>query len=103
MRLGIVTGQVISTVRISDMPAVTWLLVEELDKQARPTGRTKIAADPLGVGEGELVVMVTGSSARRALPGEVPVDLTIVGIVDSITSAKKEIYGKHLGIQEMNI
>lgn len=96
MRLGVVTGQVISTVRVSDMPAVTWLLVEELDGQARPTGTTKIAADPLGVGEGELVVMVTGSSARHALPGEVPVDLTIVGIVDSVTSAKKEVYGKRV-------
>ena len=95
MRLGIVTGQVVSTVRVSDMPAVTWLLVEELDGRARPTGSTRVAADPLGAGEGELVVMVTGSSARRALAGEIPVDLTIVGIVDTITAGKKEIYGKH--------
>ena len=95
MRLGIVRGQVVSTVRVSDMPAVTWLLVEELDGQTRPTGSTRVAADSLGAGEGELVVMVTGSSARRALTGEIPVDLTIVGIVDTITAGKTEIYGKH--------
>lgn len=99
MRLGIVTGQVVSTVRISDMPAVTLLLVEELDGQARPTGVTRIAADSLRAGEGELVVMVTGSSARRALAGEAPVDLTIVGIVDSITAAKKEIYSKNAPVR----
>lgn len=95
MRLGIVIGQVVSTVRSANVPTTTWLLVEELDGAANRTGKTGIAADLLGAGEGEVVVMISGSSARLALTGEGSVDLAIVGIVDCITSGPGEIYTKH--------
>lgn len=95
MRLGIVIGQVVSTMRSATVPTATWLLVEELDGAANKTGKTGIAADLLGAGEGELVVMISGSNARLALAGEGSVDLAIVGIVDCITSGNSEIYNKH--------
>ena len=95
MLLGKVTGQVVSTVRASNLPLSTWLLVELLDGAGNPLGVTQVAADPLGAGEGELVVLVGGSSARRAVTPEAPVDLTIIGIVDSLTSGQKELYGKY--------
>ncbi len=94
MLLGKVTGQVVSTVRAAGAPHATWLLVELLDGAGKPTGHTQVAADPLGAGEGELVVLVGGSSARRAMSPEAPIDLIIVGIVDSVTAGRREIYNK---------
>lgn len=42
-----------------------------------------VAADIIGAGVGELVLIVTGSSARSAAGDrETPVDATVVGIVD---------------------
>ena len=42
-----------------------------------------VAADLIGAGAGEKVLYVSGSSARSAAGGmDVPVDATIVGIVD---------------------
>lgn len=95
MLLGKVTGQVVSTVRVSNAAPSTWLVVELLDGSGNPSGISEVAADPLGAGEGELVVLVAGSSARRAVTPEAPVDLTIIGIVDSISSGRKEIYMKY--------
>jgi ethanolamine utilization protein EutN len=42
-----------------------------------------VAADIIGAGVGETVILVGGSSARGAAGGmEIPVDATVVGIVD---------------------
>ena len=95
MLLGKVVGQVVSTVRAFDMPPSAWLLVDMLDAAGNSTGLTQVAADSLGVGEGELVILVAGSSARRAVTPEAPVDLIIIGIVDSITSERREVYNKN--------
>ena len=53
--------------------------------------------DQLGAGEGEWVMVVSGSSARTAYCSSTdgsPVDLCIVGIIDEITAAGKRCYGK---------
>ena len=48
-----------------------------------PVGEPIIAADIIGAGVGETVIYVGGSSARPAAGGSnIPVDATIVGIVD---------------------
>ena len=48
-------------------------------------GKPFIAFDKVGAGEGELVVIVEGSSARLATgDASKPVDATIVGILDSL-------------------
>lgn len=48
-----------------------------------------VAADVVGAGIGEWVLVVNGSTARKALcSDEVPVDAVIVGIIDSLESDK---------------
>jgi microcompartment protein CcmK/EutM len=54
-----------------------------------------VAADTIGAGEGEMVLLVRGSSARMILEGKTPLDLSVVGIVDQITSGKEAIYRKY--------
>jgi len=47
------------------------------------TGRAIVAMDTLGAGEGQLVLIVQGSSARMAEGmNKTPVDAMVVGIVD---------------------
>ena len=47
------------------------------------TGRAIVAMDSIGAGEGQLVLIAQGSSARMAEGlNKVPVDAVVVGIVD---------------------
>ena len=50
-----------------------------------------VAADTVGAGVGEDVLVVTGSTARRAAGTEsIPVDSAIVGIIDSMEVMKEK-------------
>ena len=51
--------------------------------------RTIVAADYIGAGEGDKVIITTGSSARRVFGDDTPVDATIVGIIDRLESEKE--------------
>ena len=54
------------------------------DEHLEQSGLT-VAADIIGAGVGDLVLLVTGSAARYAIRNhETPVDTAIVGIVDTI-------------------
>ena len=56
------------------------------------TGRAIVAHDSLGAGEGELVLIVQGSSARMADGmGKIPTDAVVVGIVDKAMVGGEEI------------
>ena len=49
------------------------------------TGRTFVVVDALGAGEGEMVLIVQGSSARLTPETEkLPIDACIIGIVDTV-------------------
>jgi microcompartment protein CcmK/EutM len=95
MELAKVKGQVVSTVRDSGLPNLTFLLVDIVDEHGNVTFPSQVAADTLGAGEGEMVLLVRGSSARMILEGKTPLDLSVVGIVDQISSGKKAIYSKY--------
>lgn len=45
-------------------------------------GGTLVCADCVGAGEGERVLIATGSAARTAAGAALPVDAAIVGIID---------------------
>jgi ethanolamine utilization protein EutN len=88
MRVAKVVGQVVATIRSPDMRMDKLCLVEFVSK-GRATNEVHVAMDQLGAGEGEWVLVVSGSSARMAYgtAGEhSPVDLCVVGIIDEITS-----------------
>ena len=49
------------------------------------TNHRLVAADTIGAGVGETVIVVGGSSARNAAGDvSIPVDATVVGIVDDL-------------------
>jgi microcompartment protein CcmK/EutM len=95
MELGKVIGQVVSTVRDQGLPNLTFLLVNIVDEHGNVTFPSQVAADTIGAGEGEMVLLVRGSSARMVLEGKTPLDLSVIGIVDQIYSGKETVYAKY--------
>ena len=67
MELAKVIGQVVSTVRCPGLPYNSLLLVDLLNEKGESIGRSQVAADPIGAGEGEWVIVSRGSSARFAI------------------------------------
>jgi len=94
MELGIVKGQVVSTVRDPGLPHLTFLLVDIVNADGAVICAGQVAADILGAGEGEMVLLARGSSARMVLEAKAPLDLSVIGIVDQVTSREKTFYTK---------
>jgi ethanolamine utilization protein EutN len=99
-----VTGSVVATQKVASMVGHKLLTVEPLrvDPAARDrlvgTGRTFVVVDTVGAGNGEMVLIVQGSSARMTPETEkLPVDATIVGIVDSVHVENKVLFSAHGG------
>lgn len=68
-------------------------LEPEQRKSLSTTGRTFIACDTLGAGEGDYVLIVQGSSARLTPETKhLPIDCVIIGIVDSVHIEKQNVY-----------
>ena len=86
MLLGRVIGVVVPCVVCEGLEGTPMLCLQPLDKTGKPKGRTVVAADATRMaGPGELVYYEGGREAALALdPWFVPVDHTIVGIVDDL-------------------
>ena len=85
MLLGRVVGCVWSTVKDGRLEGQRLLLVQPVTPELKASGKRLVCADWTGAGAGELVYWTRSKEATYAfLPAEVPVDSTIVGIVDSI-------------------
>jgi ethanolamine utilization protein EutN len=94
-----VTGSVVSTHKVASMTGHKLLLVEPLRvepnkrEQLISTGRSFVVVDTVGAGQGEMVLIVQGSSARLTPETEkLPVDATIIGIVDNVSVENKTIF-----------
>ncbi len=70
------------------------LRVDEKKKDSLvSTGRTFIAVDAVGAGEGEVVLIVQGSSARFTdETSKLPIDCAIIGIVDNVQVNSNSVY-----------
>lgn len=70
-----------STRKADSLVGLKFMLVEVLG--GIDAGRLMIAADTIGAGFGERVLVCTGSSARKMLGrDDVPIDAVIIGIID---------------------
>lgn len=80
MKTGIVIGKVWATKRLNELPAGALL---EIGLEEEGPGERIIAYDPLGAGDGERVLVTTGSVARGWFKdGKAVVDALIIGILD---------------------
>lgn len=95
MLLAQVLGTVVSTRKDPGLLGLKLLLARELDGTFKPTGNYVVAADAIGAGADEVVLLAQGSSARMTVVSrEKPVDAVIVGIVDAVEIDGKDVYLK---------
>ncbi len=95
MKFARVIGTVVSTQKDEKMEDRKFLLVQPVDINFQPSESPMVAVDSVGAGEGELVLLVAGSSARQTeLTTNRPCDLAIMAIVDTVERMGKVIYQK---------
>lgn len=79
-----VVGHVWATKKEPSLEGLKLMLVKEEGRAP-----VHVAADVVGAGIGEQVLVVSGSTARKAFGrDDVPMDMAIVGIVDSLEQVK---------------
>ncbi len=82
-----VIGHVWATKKESNLEGLKLMVVQEDEPK---TEKTYVAADVVGAGIGERVIVVSGSTARKAFGNDdIPADMAIVGIIDSVEINRK--------------
>ena len=86
MQVAKVIGNIWATRKDDKLSGLKLLLVKPVDVLDETADKTpRVAADTIGAGVGETVIVVGGSSARNAAGDvSIPVDATVVGIVDDL-------------------
>ncbi len=95
MQLAKVVGTVVSTRKESSLEGLRLMMVRPVDEEGKPTGQHIVAADAVGAGPEEIVLIAAGSSARQTrMTDKRPVDAVIMAIVDSWTVGEAIKYKK---------
>jgi microcompartment protein CcmK/EutM len=92
MKLGRVIGNLESTVKHPCYHNLKLMIVQPLDANSQPHGRTHPAVDTVGAGVGNLVLVVEEGKAAQALIDQknIPIRTLIVGIVDQANRTKEK-------------
>lgn len=95
MRIAKVVGVAVATVKDRRLEGSKCMLVAASDSAGQAQGLPFVAMDMVGAGEGELVMIVEGSSARIAAgDASRPVDAVIIAIFDSLRHDGQMTYTK---------
>ena len=85
MLIAKVVGTVVATRKDERLVGTKLLIVRSLGPTGVPDGSHVVAVDTVNAGAGEVVLIVSGSSARMAAGlKDCPVDAAIVGVIDAI-------------------
>ncbi|MEM6452185.1 MAG: EutN/CcmL family microcompartment protein [Cyanobacteria bacterium P01_D01_bin.105] len=95
MRLAKVRGTVVSTVKDDSLRGVKLLLVQLIEESGNLQDEYEVAADVVGAGVGEWVLISRGSSARQHQGyNQRPVDAAVIAIVDTVSLDSGLMYDK---------
>ncbi|KPQ34009.1 MAG: carbon dioxide concentrating mechanism protein CcmL [Phormidesmis priestleyi Ana] len=95
MRLAKVRGTVVSTVKDDSLMGVKLLLVQLIEESGDLQNEYEVAADVVGAGIGEWVLVSRGSAARQQQRYEnKPVDAAIIAIIDTVSLDSGLLYDK---------
>jgi ethanolamine utilization protein eutN/carboxysome structural protein ccml len=96
MQIARVIGSAVSTIKPDNIRGTKLLVVRAATPSNELYGDPYVAADIVGAGSGELVLISGGSSARRALGDDsAPVDAVIMAILDSLEVDGDVTFRKH--------
>jgi carbon dioxide concentrating mechanism protein CcmL len=95
MQIAKVRGTVVSTHKEPSLKGVKFLLLQFLDEEGRLLPKYEVAADNVGAGVDEWVLVSRGSAARK-VPGseQRPVDAAVVAIIDTVSVDNRSLYSK---------
>ena len=86
-----VVGHVWATKKDEQLSGLKLMVVQE-DSPGLKTKNIYVAADIVGAGIGEQVLVVSGSTARKAFGrDDIPADMAIVGIIDTLEVEREKL------------
>jgi carbon dioxide concentrating mechanism protein CcmL len=95
MQLAKVRGTVASTQKDPSLRGVKLLLLQLINEEGQILPEYEVAADSVGAGFDEWVLISRGSAARQVLGNEQrPVDAAVVAIIDTVYVEDRLVYGK---------
>jgi len=97
-----IIGTVVSTVKEEKMKGLKLQIVQPVSLlNLQDEGKPVVAVDAVGAGATEIVLVVGGSSARQTTrTANMPVDATIMAIVDHIDIEGKKVFDKYQSQEE---
>jgi ethanolamine utilization protein EutN len=78
-----VIGNVIATRKEASLVGYKLMVIQRIDLNLQSVGHEEVAADYVGAGIGEYVLIGTGSSVRVSKK-DVAIDSAIIGIIDTM-------------------
>ncbi|HIK28168.1 MAG: EutN/CcmL family microcompartment protein [Oscillatoriaceae bacterium SKW80] len=95
MQIAKVRGTVVSTQKDPSLKGAKFLLLQLLDEEGRPLSQYEVAADIVGAGIDEWVLVTRGSAARQTQGSENrPLDALVVAIIDTVSVDNRLLYSK---------
>lgn len=95
MQIAKVRGTVVSTQKDPSLRGTKFLLVQMIDQTGELLPDYEVAADNVGAGADEWVLISRGSAARQVLGSEQrPLDAMVVAIIDSVSIDSQLVYNK---------
>ncbi|MEH1818608.1 MAG: EutN/CcmL family microcompartment protein [Nostoc sp.] len=95
MQIAKVRGTVVSTQKEPSLRGVKLLLLQLVDENGNILPEYEVAADIVGAGVDEWVLITRGSAARQVVGNEQrPLDAAVVAIIDTIYVEDRLIYSK---------
>ncbi len=95
MLIARVVGMIVSTIKDEKLTGRKLLIVREATTENELVGKPIAAVDTVDAGEGDLVLIAQGSSARQTnATKETPTDAVIMAIVDELAVGGKVTFKK---------
>ncbi len=92
MFIGRVVGSLWATRKTENTKGAKFLIIQPYNLNYEPNTDTIVAADVLGAGEGEMVMVAFGRAARLAVnDNDMSIEAAVIGIIDEY-EVKQEYY-----------
>lgn len=96
MQIARVRGTVVSSQKEPSLVGVKFLLLQLIDADGQPLPQYEVAADGVGAGVDEWVLVSRGGAARTPSGSETrPLDAVVVGIIDTVSVDGNRLYAKN--------
>ena len=95
MRIAIVIGTTVSTIKDEKLVGHKLLILRETDERGEPFGKPYVGVDTVDAGVGDLVLTAHGSAGRQtSFTKASPVDAVIMAVIDHLEVGGEVVYRK---------